>query len=85
MRREVGVWGRNSSSPSALRVKVVRERAAARQREDVRIRKTSRFMSAKEVRFLEASRSIRFLGSGTYGEARLVRWGEQEAVLKKAS
>lgn len=42
-------------------------------------------MSAKEVRFLEASRNIKFLGSGTYGEARLVRWGEQEAVLKKAS
>ncbi|XP_069987610.1 uncharacterized protein [Penaeus vannamei] len=42
-------------------------------------------MSAKEVRFLDSSRSIKFLGSGRYGKARLVRWGEQEAVLKKGA
>nr|XP_027218664.1 serine/threonine-protein kinase-like protein At3g51990 [Penaeus vannamei] len=54
-RREVGVWGRQTPSPAALRVKAAREQEATRQREEVRIRRASRFLSAKEVRFLEAS------------------------------
>lgn len=81
----MGVWGRKDLSPAVLRVKAARELAAARERDDVRVRRASRFVSAREVRLLESLRSIRFLGSGRYGMAKLVRWGEQEVVLKKAT
>ncbi|XP_047500152.1 serine/threonine/tyrosine-protein kinase HT1-like [Penaeus chinensis] len=56
-RRAVGVWGRKAPSSAALRVKAARELAAAREQEDVLIRRASRFMPAREVRFLEASQS----------------------------